>query len=68
MVSICDPLSCAGTHAAVATGTGVANLVTLTVGEQSPYTFASMAPFMPALFGVPSFDFAPIRVTMRQVL
>lgn len=68
MVSICDPVSCAATHAAVATGTGVANLVSLTVGDPNRYTFGSMAPFVPALFGVASFDFAPIRVTMRQVL
>jgi Flp pilus assembly protein TadG len=69
MVSVCDPVSCAGTHAVQPTGTGVANLVTLTVGGgQNAYTFGSMAPFMPALFGVPSFNFAPISVTMRQVL
>jgi Flp pilus assembly protein TadG len=39
MVSVCDPQSCPGTHAAVATGTGVANLVTLTVGAQGGYAF-----------------------------
>jgi Flp pilus assembly protein TadG len=68
MVSICDPIACPGTHAAVPTGTGVANLVTVQVGGQAGYTFGSMAPFMPALFGVPSIDFAPIGATLRQVL
>jgi Flp pilus assembly protein TadG len=64
MVSLCDPLSCAATHANVATGTGVINLVTVTIGgANNPYTFNSLAPF-----GVPSFAFGPISVTMRQVL
>jgi hypothetical protein len=53
----------------VATGTGVANLVTVTVGgANSPYTFRSIAPFMPALFGVPDINFGAINVTMRQVI
>jgi Flp pilus assembly protein TadG len=68
MVSFCDPAACPATHAAQPTGSGVANLVTLTVGATTAYQFGSMAPFMPALFGVPSFAFAPIQVTMRQVL
>lgn len=69
MVSICDRVSCAGTHANVATGTGVINLVTFTIGgPNNPYTFQSLAPFAPALFGVASFDFGPIGVTMRQIL
>ena len=69
MVAICDPTSCAGTHASVPTGTGVVNLVTVTLSTAAnPYTFTSMAPFVPALFGVSSFNFAPISVTMRQIL
>lgn len=64
MVSLCDRLSCAATHANVATGSGVINLVTVTIGTaNNPYTFNSLAPF-----GVPSFNFGPISVTMRQVL
>lgn len=64
MVSICDPVSCPGTHAGVSTGTGVVNLVTVTIGGASaPYTFSSMAPF-----GVPAFSFGAVSVTMRQVL
>ncbi len=65
MVTLCDPVACPGTHAGVPMGTGVANLVTVTVGG---YTFQSLAPFEPALFGVASFPFASISVTMRQVI
>jgi Flp pilus assembly protein TadG len=69
MVSVCDRISCPGTHANVATGTGVINLVTFTIGgPNNPYTFQSLAPFTPALFGVASFNFGPIGVTMRQIL
>jgi hypothetical protein len=69
MVSICDPASCAGSHAAVPTGTGVVNLVTVTVGgANNPYVFQSLAPFAPALFGVPNITFSAISATMRQVI
>jgi Flp pilus assembly protein TadG len=69
MVSICDPASCTGTHAAIATGTGAANLVTVTVGgPNNPYAFRSMAPFLPALFGVADINFGAINVTMRQII
>jgi Flp pilus assembly protein TadG len=69
MVSICDRASCPGTHANVPTGTGVINLVTFTIGgPNNPYPFQSLAPFTPALFGVASFNFGPIGVTMRQIL
>jgi hypothetical protein len=65
MVSICDPTSCAG----VPTGSGVANLVTVTIGgANAPYQFNSLAPFLPAQFGVASIAFGPISVTMRQNL
>lgn len=68
MVSICDPQSCPSTHATQGTAP-VINLVTVTIGgPNSPYTFESLAPFTPALFGVPSFDFGTISATMRQVL
>jgi Flp pilus assembly protein TadG len=69
MVSFCDASSCPGTHFAVPTGTGITNLVTVTVGGgDAPYTFNSLAPLMPAPFGVASFNFGPISVTMRQIL
>jgi Flp pilus assembly protein TadG len=64
MVRICDPVSCPGTHASITTGTGVVNLVTVTIGGgTAPYRFTSLAPV-----GVPSFDFSAVSVTMRQVL
>jgi Flp pilus assembly protein TadG len=65
MVTFCDRTSCPADHENVPTGTGVINLVTVTIG---PYPFTSMASFAPAIFGVDSFNFTPIRVTMRQIL
>ena len=69
MLSMCDPQSCPGTHANIATGTGVANLVTVTIGGPgTPYAFVPLAAFVPGLFGVAAFEFGPIRMTLRQVL
>ncbi len=69
MVSLCDPVSCPATNANISMGTGVANLVTVTLGGgNNPYTFQSLAPFVPAAFGVSSFAFGAISVSMRQVL
>jgi Flp pilus assembly protein TadG len=59
MVSVCDRSNCA-THLNQATGSGVINLVTVTV---TGYTFTSLAPFF-----VPTFTFGDISTTMRQVL
>jgi Flp pilus assembly protein TadG len=69
MVTLCDPAACAATHAGIATGTGVVNLVTVTVGgAANPYVFQSLAPFAPALFGRDSLSFGAISATMRQIL
>ncbi len=69
MVSFCDPVACPGTHLSVPTGTGAANLVTVTIGgPNNPYVFQSMAPFVPQLFGVENISFAAISITMRQIL
>jgi Flp pilus assembly protein TadG len=69
MVGFCDPTSCPGTHAAVPTGTGAANLVTVTIGgANNPYIFQSMAPFLPQLFGIPNISFGAINVTVRQII
>jgi Flp pilus assembly protein TadG len=69
MVSFCDPASCSDTHASVATGTGAANLVTVTVGgANNPYVFQSMVPLLPGLFGIPDISFGAISVTMRQLI
>ena len=64
MVTVCDRLSCAGTHNQVAfpsaggTGGGVVNLVTVTI---TGYPFVSMAPFF-----VSGFNFGAIHATMVQ--
>ena len=60
MVSVCDSTSCAGTHQNQPTGSGVINLVTVTV---TGYPFTSLVPFI-----VPSMNFGAISTTMRQVL
>lgn len=60
MVSVCDSISCAGTHQNQTTGSGVINLVTVTV---TGYPFTSLVPFV-----VPGMTFGPISTTMRQVL
>ena len=70
MVSFCDPVSCATTHNNISTGptTGAINLVTVTIGGvNNALAFQSLAPFMPSLFGIAGFNFAPVSVTMRQV-
>ena len=60
MVGICDSVACASTHASQPTGSGVINLVTVTV---TGYPFTSVVPFV-----VPSMTFNPISTTMRQIL
>jgi Flp pilus assembly protein TadG len=58
--SVCDSVSCPSTHAAQPTGSGVVNLVTVTV---TGFAFTSFVPFV-----VPSLTFNDISTTMRQVL
>jgi Flp pilus assembly protein TadG len=60
MVAVCDSLSCSPTHQNQATGSGVINLVTVTI---TGYPFTSLVPFI-----VPNITFGPISTTMRQVL
>lgn len=61
MVSICDSWTCPATHSAQSTGTGVVNLVTVTV---TGYTFTPLVPFI-----MPNpLTFNDISTTMRQVL
>jgi Flp pilus assembly protein TadG len=63
MVSVCDSVSCPGTHQAVGSAPAM-NLVTVTIGGAgNPYHFTSLVEFV-----VPGFDFGPISVTMRQAL
>jgi Flp pilus assembly protein TadG len=58
MVSVCDSSSCPGSHQNIPTGSGVINLVTVTVNN---YPFTSMVPVV-----VPDLTFGPISTTMRQ--
>lgn len=61
MVTICDSWTCPATHSAQPTGSGVVNLVTVSV---TGYTFAPTMPFI-----MPSpLTFNSISTTMRQVL
>ena len=57
-VVICDPTSCAGTHAAVATGSGVINLVSVGING---YVYSSIVTYVaPA-----TLNFNNISTTMR---
>ena len=61
MVSICDATSCPGTHASVATGSGVVNLVTVSI---TGYVYTSIVTYVaPA-----TMNFNNISVTMRSSL
>ena len=59
MINICDSSNCTD-HKNQATGSGVINIVSVTV---SNYRFTSLVPF-----ATPDFNFGPISTTMRQVL
>jgi Flp pilus assembly protein TadG len=64
MVNVCyatDP-ACSATHQSQGSAP-VINLVSVTIGGGTPYAFTSVVPSV-----VPSFNFGPITVTMRQVL
>lgn len=67
MVSECDATSCPGTHAAVPTGDGAVNLVTVTI---SGYQFQSLVNFTIGAYGVgvPNITFGGVSTTMRQIL
>jgi Flp pilus assembly protein TadG len=60
MISVCDPVLCANTHANVSTGEGTTSLVSVTVGGGGAiYAFESMVPWM-----VPHINFSPVSITM----
>ncbi len=59
-VSICDAISCPGSHAAQATGSGAINLVSVSINS---YSFTSLA-----TFALPSLNFNTISATMRAQL
>lgn len=60
-VSVCDPVSCPASHANVLTGLGSVNLVSVKIGESATYSFTSIIPWV-----VPSFAFAPVKITMAS--
>jgi Flp pilus assembly protein TadG len=66
MVSVCDSTNCAGTHQNQPTGSGVINLVTVTI---SGYTFTPVVPLpvFTSLSGS-TLTFSPASTTMRQIL
>lgn len=66
MVAVCDSSNCAGTHANQATGSGVINLVTVTI---SGYTFTPVLP-LPVFTNLTgaSITFSDVSTTMRQIL
>jgi Flp pilus assembly protein TadG len=57
-VTVCDRLSCPGTHNLQPTTRGAVNLVTVTI---TGFQFTSMVPF-----AVPNITFGAIRATMAQ--
>ena len=59
-VTLCDAVSCAGSHASQPTGSGVVNLVSATVVG---YAYTSLVPFV-----MPNLNFNNISVTMRAQL
>lgn len=62
MISECDPVSCASTHANVPTGAGTTSLVSITVGAGgSPFGFTSIMSWV-----VPSMNFGSISITMAS--
>lgn len=67
MVVICDATNCPSTHAAVVTGSGTVNLVTVTI---SGFQFRSLFnfPLGGLSIGAPDIAFGDISNTMRQVL
>lgn len=59
-VTLCDAISCPGTHAAQPTGSGVVNLVTVSIVN---YAYSSLVQFV-----MPDLNFNNISVTMRAQL
>ncbi|MDR7151496.1 Flp pilus assembly protein TadG [Hydrogenophaga palleronii] len=60
MISVCDPVLCADTHANVSTGEGTTSLVSVTVGGGGVgYAFESMVAWV-----VPNINFSPVSITM----
>ena len=68
MVSVCDSVSCPSNHLNQPTGSGVINLVGVTVtGYPITFMIPIMAPFQSPTANT-NIQFGPITTTMRQVL
>jgi Flp pilus assembly protein TadG len=61
MIDVCDAATCPATHAAVPTGSGVVNLVTVRV---TGYVYNSIVTYV----APPTINFGDIAVTMRSHL
>ncbi|WP_322272953.1 TadE/TadG family type IV pilus assembly protein [Hydrogenophaga sp.] len=60
MISVCDPVSCAATHANVSTGEGTTSLVSVVIGSgDNRFAFTSLVPLI-----IPSINFGPVGITM----
>lgn len=62
-VSLCDYLTCPGTHKSVQTGQGTVDLVSVTIGGtgEQAFQFLSVVPGI-----LPSFSFSAIKTTMAS--
>jgi Flp pilus assembly protein TadG len=65
MVTVCDASLCPATHQAVPTGTGTINLVTVYIGQTTPFQFKVLVPFV--VENLSSLSFNVISATMRQI-
>lgn len=62
MISVCDPVSCATTHANVPTGEGTTSLVSVFINTGNErFRFMSLVPWV-----IPNVDFSRISITMAS--
>ena len=65
MVDVCDATLCPSTHQAVSTGSGTINLVTVYIGQTTPFQFKVLVPLV--MQNSTSMNFNVISATMRQI-
>jgi Flp pilus assembly protein TadG len=65
MVDVCDASLCPATHQAVTTGSGTINLVTVYIGQTTPFQFKVIVPLV--MDNASSLTFNVISATMRQI-
>ncbi len=64
MISLCDPVSCAPTHANVPTGQGTTSLVSVVINAErntNKFRFTSLVPWV-----IRDITFSPISITMAS--